>query len=386
MKPTRLYPSALPYLELCPGFTNRDGENPRAERGSRLHELVETDNADGARTEYEEALVDFCGAARLELIMDFDLAGVGGERESHEERKIKPHSRLKLPISSCKVDYHTVDHKSQRILVVDYKFTMSGHNAREDVQGWTYALVLATHYFPSAPSVPVTVAFIDAEKRSTSVETFTVDAAFRGLCRTRIEAIYNRRRLHLAGVEGVKTPGRHCRFCALLGRCPSSEAWVFPIVEEVTLGAVNRNSPIQDRLRVRNIVKDYMEAVTEIAKEAIVQGAVIPGFTLEPKDGRDKVGSLSKFLLGAAQWIDARNNTSDVVADQGDKLAAFGDGLATICKPSKGEVVKLVGKIFGKANVEPIMAAFVSSGAIVPGAAYEELVDHTNETKEQENA
>lgn len=387
MKATRLYPSSLPYLELCPGFTNKDEVSTRAERGSKLHELVETANAEGADSGYEAGLVEFCERERDRLFRDFLSCTTSSA--DFAELKIRPNPKLKLPISSCKVDFHAVSplpHRggSKKILVIDYKFTMAGHDARSDVQGWTYALVLAEHYFPGVDGVQVQVAFIDAEKRTTSTHDFTVDSAFRGLCRTRIEAIYNRRRLHLAGIETIHTPGKHCRFCALFPKCRAVGAWAFPITEN--LAAVGKNSPIEDRLRVRPLIRDFVDAWTGEAKEAIVEGAIIPGFELQAANGRDRVGSMGKVLLGAGQWVAARNNTPEVVADSESKLASFEDGLAMICKPTKGELVKLVGKIFGKDNVDTLYSAFISSGAIVPGDAYEELVDTTNETKAQENA
>lgn len=381
MKATRLYPSSLPYLELCPGFTNKDEVSTRAERGSKLHELVETANAEGADSGYEASLVGFCERERDRIVFEFCE---GSPIEGVVEKKFKPNPKLKLPLSSCKVDYHLAFAK--HILVIDYKFTMAEHDARSDVQGWAYALVLAEHYYPGSNDAKVRVAFIDAENRKTSTHDFIVDAAFRGLCRTRIEAIYNRRRLHLAGIETIRTPGRHCRFCALYARCGAVGAWAFPITEN--LAAVGKDSPIEDRLRVRSMIKDFVDAWTGEAKEAIVEGAVIPGFELQAANGRDRVGSMEKILEAAVAWWVRGQLDSETKGPATRKLLleSLYPGLEKICKPTKGELLKLVGKIFGKDNVDTLYSAFISSGAIVPGDAYEELVDTTNETKAQENA
>jgi hypothetical protein len=261
--------------------------------------------------------------------------------------------------------------------VIDYKFTMAEHEAATDAQGWAYALVAGEQIAVPEEDVSVRVVFIDAENRSKSVHDFLIDRNFRGLCRTRIEAIHNRRRLFLAGVEGVATPGRHCRFCDRLPRCPSAGAWIFPIVENLT--PVGRESSLQDKLRVRPILRSFTEALTTEGKAAILAGKILPGFELEPANGRDKVGALPLFVSAAEQLFRG--------TDKEERIEQFRAALPAICKPSKGAVVKLAKQIFGGESMEPLLHAFAAVGAIVPGAPYEELVDKTEtKTKDEEDA
>ena len=50
-------PSALKYIEICPGFRNSGETNPMAEEGTMLHKAVETEDFEGL-TEDQRELVD----------------------------------------------------------------------------------------------------------------------------------------------------------------------------------------------------------------------------------------------------------------------------------------------------------------------------------------
>ena len=52
-------PSALKYIEICPGFRNSNETNPVAEEGTFLHEACETGNLDGLSSE-QKGLVSSC--------------------------------------------------------------------------------------------------------------------------------------------------------------------------------------------------------------------------------------------------------------------------------------------------------------------------------------
>tara|TARA_Y100000593_G_C4179060_1_gene271082 strand:- start:50 stop:367 length:318 start_codon:yes stop_codon:yes gene_type:complete len=82
-------PSALKYIEICPGFRNSNETNPIAEEGTLLHEACETGEVDHL-TEEQQGLVAPC----LDYVHKLEKDAT----EAHNEIRLNIH--LEKPCTS----------------------------------------------------------------------------------------------------------------------------------------------------------------------------------------------------------------------------------------------------------------------------------------------
>jgi len=169
-KKRRIYASSLNNVAICPKFDWEDtGDNPYAERGTAIHEALETQNPSKLPT--DDLIPYEYGLSLLENMWKdhFDSPPL----EYHEQA-------FKLPgIGNCKIDYNAQGRS--RVLVTDWKTGVTAHHAETDLQGKAYALAVFQRFEDSHSYgdmedfeglQEVVICFADLDIKRTSEHTF----------------------------------------------------------------------------------------------------------------------------------------------------------------------------------------------------------------------
>jgi uncharacterized protein (DUF433 family) len=113
-------PSSLKYYAKCPGYHGRDGTNPAAEMGTRIHEALEVRDPSALQTEQEQQIYDTMLKDELE-VFDQLFGGTEGVTILREHRLV-----LDIPVQTPTFGTSDiVSYKGTIGLQVDYKSGVS---------------------------------------------------------------------------------------------------------------------------------------------------------------------------------------------------------------------------------------------------------------------
>ena len=292
-KHARYSPSKLEGLENCPCFEYKqwdlpeDGEETPAERGTRLHKAVETEDEKLCKDEAELEQVRMCIGHNQSLLVSSSLPMAGVMKEM----------RVEIP----DLTYGTADHvvlwgdpwAPVEADLVDFKFvkTNSISDPKDNLQLSCYAVGLMYKY----PALTTVRARIVAPE----VKYVPDPAVF---TRDDIPGIEARIRVILADVSDVFKNPRVCDFCSKCqnaGRCPALGATAVVTAKALGLPVPDSFSPgspvtLQDRAIgqfLKGALAEWGDQIGAANTEFVLQtGQDIPGFKLVTRKGSYALG------------------------------------------------------------------------------------------------
>lgn len=298
-------PSSLKMFEICPGYTGREGTNPAAEMGTRIHEALELDDLSKLTTDIEIGIAESCLETLGHIIAHHNLTNYEDHREI----------RLDIDLNDGLSTFGTCD----RLLIqgnvgvqVDWKTGVSViDDAEVNCQAQAYTLG-SFQRFPQLQEIHFY--FVIPQRGEVSYAKYTRDDIPRIQLRlsTVIRRAKEARKCWAKGenvpVESLNpTPGV-CDYCANQAKCTAVTKKVltiaakyegdnYPLPEEVHGSLTHDPAAIAQMLRFVPIAEKWAAGVKERAKEMAFDDFIeIPGFECRERAGRKTIKN------AAAAW------------------------------------------------------------------------------------
>lgn len=300
-KHARYSPSKLEALELCPCFDYKEqrekkDEETAAERGRRLHKLVETGDMEFARDEDDKELLD-----KVNLLLD-------GIRLKHKE----PCEEItEKEVSLGDLTYGTLDkgllwHDIKKAVVLDWKFIWSENvsEPKDNLQLQCYVGGLLEAY----PEIEEVEAYVAAPQINWLPEPCIYTRADLPRIMARVEKVT------LACADPFKKPSPCdlCKQCANASRCPALGTTAVVVANHIGLPMPATFAPDslalpEDRAKAYIIAKaltNWGEQVTKNVNEWVRQGNTLPGHTTVTKKGSMKVTDVESAVVAMRALLD----------------------------------------------------------------------------------
>lgn len=329
-KHARFSPSKLEALEQCPCFeytqteTNDDEESP-AERGTRLHLLVETGESQYIKDEEDKELYNKV----QQLLM--------GMRAKHGESGLDERTELRVELED--LTYGTADkvliwRKLKKAILIDWKF-IRGRSVSEpadNLQLQCYSGGLLEKF----PDLDEVTAYIAAPQIDWLPEGHTYTRDDLPVIRSRVEKVV----ADCADSFKKPRPGDLCSNCANAARCPAMGQTALTVVSNLGLPMPTAFAPDslttpEDKAKgyiVAKALKNWCDQVTKNVNAWMREGYDLPGHSKITRKGNMRVTDTeaavvalrSKLddseILGAMK-ISLKKITDAVAAKEGKKTA-----------------------------------------------------------------
>jgi hypothetical protein len=270
-------PSALKMFEICPCYAKREGTNPIAERGTAIHQALESGDLTQLKDDESQAIAQKCwDYAQL-------LIGSIGQYESHDEE------RLEIDLGDGVTTFGTADvlrhvPSAKYALMIDYK---TGYGAVEDAeinsQAWAY-VIGAFQKFPEVENIDFY--FLIPNRDEVSYSRFS---------RARLPEMQLRLQTVIRRAKEQKIfnpqPGV-CDYCGRQGSCKALAEKALLIANRYTEGfKLPKNTANLDDiddpttlallLKLAPIMESWAEGVKKYALDkALNEGWELPGYRL----------------------------------------------------------------------------------------------------------
>lgn len=221
-------PSSLKYVSICAGYHGKDGTNPAAEAGTRIHEALEVRDPSALQSDEELEIYERMYAEELEVFQNV----FGGE----EGVTINREMRLVLDLDCQTPTFGTSDivaWKGDVGLQIDYKTGIS--KIDPPLTNWqAKAYVLAT--FQMYPTLN-TIHFAFLIPKRDEILTGTFHRAEMNTLRREISEVISKAEVTRAKWRASApeleelNPSVNCRFCRYEDRCPALGAVAIDIAK-----------------------------------------------------------------------------------------------------------------------------------------------------------
>jgi superfamily II DNA or RNA helicase len=291
-------PSGLKYFEMCPSFTRREGTNVIAERGTRIHEALETGDFSKLENDEEVNIASLCRSFVADLI------------ESKGWKSIKRINELRLEVDLGQgVDtFGTCDvfvQSGNEAVMVDFK-TGWGRvdDAEENAQAQCYVLG-AFQRFPELE----TIEFYFAIPHRDEISYATYKRSDCDKIALRFNTVIRRARAARSGklppVEAYSPSHGLCEYCGFQSSCPALADKVLSIAkryqpdrielpETVDGAATNDPEVLATLLKLAPIAEEWASSIRKRCIELAVQeGVNFPGFKRVERRAARKILSVS---------------------------------------------------------------------------------------------
>lgn len=310
-------PSSMEMWAKCPGYLNRkDDSNPLAERGTRIHRALETDDLDSLDAEKEKPIAQMC-----KDFIDGLLADMLPAQPDVDLREVKLHIDLGGGITT----FGTVDRAfrfGRKAVVVDYK---SGYlevaDAEVNPQAWCYCVGLFQKLTLGFDQIDeIDFYFLIPNRDEISHHNFQRSDV------PNMQMILNGiiRRAMAADPAGFTPRNELCTYCARAPRCPALAAKIKglgkalrPAIElpENPLVSADRPQDIPKLLHLASLTEAWAKEVrAEALRLNLEEGLEIDGFRRQERSVsrsvtsvigaydavKDKI-SLDDFLLSCSK-------------------------------------------------------------------------------------
>lgn len=280
-------PSQLKSFEVCPGYKPREGSNPAAERGTRIHEALEVEDISRLIDSNEQAIAQRC--------YDYVLQLEEGHTLKHKE------VRFEIALGGGESTFGTCDlclefaNRSMRL--IDYK---TGYGAVEDAEINTQAWAYTIGAFQKFPDVElVEFYFLMPVRDEVSYAVFKREQLPE--MKLRLQTIIKR-----AKDGKIFNPQAGvCDYCGNQASCPAlaKKALLiankypktgFEIPADITGDAADPTELAQ-LLKLAPIMESWAESIRELARgKAVNEGWELPGFRLQEQKAARKITSALK--------------------------------------------------------------------------------------------
>jgi len=271
-------PSALRYFEICPGYKPSGGTNWAADKGTRVHEALESEDISLLKDADEQAI-----AARCLDYLEQIKATCYGIKEILNE------TRYEIPLLDCEETFGTCDVTilcdDDTAVLVDYKTGFGGiDDAEINCQAWAYSLG-AFMKWPNIKSV--SFYFLMPMRDEFSHATFPREMM--GEMILRITTIIQRAKAGLILNPQVGV----CDYCGNKASCKALANKALLIARQFTSGGLDLPDSFDDfsnlesvalKLKLAPILEDWAKQIKATALDlALNEGVEFPGFQLSER-------------------------------------------------------------------------------------------------------
>jgi hypothetical protein len=284
-------PSGLKYVKQCPAFHGKDGTNPAAEMGTRIHEALEVEDCSALEHEEEIEIYHSILSERNELLRAYFQGDI--PHNFLNEIRVAIELDAETPcFGTC--DFLAFDSgRNVSALMIDYKTGISKIDPpEENMQAKAYALG-AFQKYPDIDSIHF--AFIVPRNGGTLMGVFTREQMPE--LRKEISGIIRKAETTRPkwddGTIDIEdcSPSYNCRFCRHEERCPAlgavSVAIAGRISPELLPDGPIRSSEVEDPkvlaklYKVARIVENWVDAIKFRAMSAAIAGETLEGLRLK---------------------------------------------------------------------------------------------------------
>ena len=274
-------PSQLKYFEVCGGYRPREGTNPAAERGTRIHEALQVGDPSRLVDEYERGIAEKCHGYLTELMSQF-----GGAKYTAFDEE-----RLEIDLGGGEKTFGTCDvlryfPALKRGLMIDYK---TGYGAIDDAEINTQAWAYVIGAFQKLPDLmEVDFYFLIPMRDEVSYATFHRTDLPKMKLRLQTVIARAKEGSHRNPQEGV------CDYCGNKATCAAlaekvfliakkfpREGYTLPELPPEGVSSVEDPETLSKLLKIAPIVEDWAKQVKAYATEKAVNELwEIPGYRL----------------------------------------------------------------------------------------------------------
>lgn len=303
-------PSSLKYFEVCPGYQGRQGTNPAAEMGTRIHEALEKDTLDNLTDDYERLIAEKCIEAKGNI---FEHHGIDPATGTHH-REI----RLTIDVGTTKTfgtcDELVIPDNADWAVQIDWK---TGRGAIDDASVNSQAQAYVLGAFQKFPELnTIHFYFVIPQRDEISYATYTRDDM--DDMKLRVSTVIHRaevaRQKMSCGdpsVESMLNPQQKvCDYCAMQASCAALTRKVltirskylndgFPMPDEIHGSNTNDPEDMAKLLDLVPIIQQWIDGVKARSRQFVFEDGIdIPGYELKTRAG-------SKSIISAAAAYDA---------------------------------------------------------------------------------
>jgi len=276
-------PSALKYFERCPSYFRREGTNEIAERGTRIHNALETGDFTKLQDDDEVNVANICRSFVADLVHSKGWKQIDRINEL----------RLDIDLGDGTSTFGTCDvfvQSGKQALMVDFKTGWGKiDDAEENAQAQAYVLG-ALQRFPEIE----TLEFYFAIPHRDEVSFATYTRADMGRIALRFNTVIRKAQLARQGQLDVKrafNPGHGlCEYCGKQSVCPALASTMLDITKRYeghnitvpeTVDALQTNDPkmLAELLKLAPIAEAWASSIRKRCIDLAVQeGVDFPGF------------------------------------------------------------------------------------------------------------
>jgi hypothetical protein len=290
-------PSALKMFEVCPGYKTREGTNWAADRGTRIHEALDSGDFSQLKDEDEQAIAIKC--------LDY-VERISASKQNTGVKLLSSDNEIKFDIDlgGGEATFGTCDlcmlFSDNTAIMVDYKTGFGGiDDADINCQAWAYTIG-GFQKFPEVESIDFY--FLLPVRDEVSFASFTRDRLPE--MQLRLQTIIKRAK---AGEIFNPQPGI-CDYCGNQARCPAlaqkallianrySEGFKLP-KNTAAAGEIDNPEDLAALLKLAPIMESWAEGVKSAALDkALNEGWSLPGYRLtERKTPRSITSALQAY-------------------------------------------------------------------------------------------
>tara|TARA_R110001606_G_scaffold245314_3_gene393304 strand:+ start:3741 stop:4856 length:1116 start_codon:yes stop_codon:yes gene_type:complete len=325
-------PSSLKYCAGCAGYNGREGTNPAAEMGTRIHEALEILDPSNLQSEQEISIYEEIIADQTEYLKNYEDREL---TETHSEILLDIELKGTSTFGTC--DHLSIYGKKEGVLI-DYKTGISViETPRDNYQARAYT-VGCFQRFPELEEI--TFVFFIPQRNEILSDTFK---------RSELEDLINDLSSVILEAERVRpkweggtpslgelTPTVNCRFCKFEDICPALGGLVVevakkinPQLPDVDLDSTEDPEVLEQLWAIQKIVTYWADGFKKRCIKLAQDGLEFPNLRLKKMSGRRNITNQKIFMQIA----------KDFGMDSGKVLEQVSIPLAKIAK-SIGETAE----------------------------------------------
>ena len=292
-------PSSLKYCAGCAGYQGREGTNPAAEMGTRIHEAIEILDPSNLQSEQEISIYEEIIADQTEYLKNYEDRQL---TETHSEILLDIELKGTSTFGTC--DHLSIYGKTEGVLI-DYKTGISVIDTpKNNYQARAYT-VGCFQKFPELEQI--TFVFFIPQRNEILEDTFKrseLDDLIDDLSSVILEAERVRPKWE-DGTPSLEelTPTVNCRFCKYEGICPALGGLVVevakkinPQLPDVDLDSTEDPEVIEQLWAIQKIVTNWADGFKKRAVKLAQEGLEFPNLKLKRMAGRRNIIDQKKFI------------------------------------------------------------------------------------------
>jgi len=292
-------PSSLKYCAGCAGYKGREGTNPAAEMGTRIHEAIEILDPSNLQSEQEISIYEEIIADQTEYLKNYEDREL---TETHSEIVLDIELKGTSTFGTC--DHLSIFGKKEGVLI-DYKTGISVIDTPKDNYQARAYTIGCFQKFPELEEI--TFVFFIPQRNEILSDTFKRDE-LEDLIDDLSSVILEAERVRPKWEKGTPsleelTPTVNCRFCKYEGICPALGGLVVevakkinPQLPDVDLDSTTDPEVVEQLWAIQKIVTNWADGFKKRAIKLAQEGVEFPNLRLKKMAGRRNITDQKKFI------------------------------------------------------------------------------------------